>query len=91
MFAIEKDARQDPTFPDIFTKQFKEICSRNKNGMTIPYIEMFEKSKNLPLKKICVGPHRDKELRAKSLRIFLKSIDMENIEVYCSNIPFVGF
>ena len=68
----------------------------------IPYIELFDKdlpdkggkrdrSKNtiLPIKKIIVGPHKDKEARAARLRVQL-AIMGRDIPVTISETPFVG-
>lgn len=76
---------------------------RKKNGEQVPYIELFDKNKQdkngkkdisentpLPIKKIIVGPHNDKEMRAAWLRIKLDSISRDDIEVTVSQIPFVG-
>jgi hypothetical protein len=66
----------------------KEIKSRLKNGNRIPYIELFRSiDAGLPIKKIIIGPHPEKESRAKELR---KKIAKKNIEVTCSDIPYVG-
>jgi hypothetical protein len=71
-------------------KEFQEIKTRSSSGILVPYIELFEKSKNLPIKAICVGPHREKELRAKSIRTYLDSLGLTNVEVFCSEIPYIG-
>jgi hypothetical protein len=73
----------------------KECLFRNKNGISVPYIEFFrpynkflliEKIKPLPIKKIIVGPHKDKELRVSYLQIILRDTD---IEVAVSDIPYI--
>lgn len=62
-------------------REYREI-----NGERIPYIELFGSlGKDLPIKKIIVGPHREKERRAAALRTMLRNV---NIEVTCSNIPY---
>ncbi|WAC49363.1 hypothetical protein OVA03_05495 [Asticcacaulis sp. SL142] len=65
----------------------------------IPYIPLFESGDTLkleelsrdnitlPIKRIIVGPHKDKHLRAASLKTILRHTD---IEVTVSDIPFVG-
>jgi hypothetical protein len=60
----------------------KERKFRKQNGQYIPYIEM-----DLPIEKIIVGPHKDQKRRATALRILLSKTD---IEIYCSEIPYVG-
>jgi hypothetical protein len=66
------------------------IKIRNKGGTIVPYIELFEKPKTLPIKGICIGPHHDKELRAKSIKAYLDNAGLVNIEVFCSGIPYIG-
>jgi len=71
-------------------KLSKEIKVRNRNGTLVPYIELFKSKDNLPIKAICVGPHPDKEARAKSLRAYLDTMELNNIEIFCSYTPYIG-
>ncbi len=69
-------------------KPEKERKFRNKNGQIAAYIEIFNsKNTELPIERIIVGPHKEKEARAASLRVMLKNT---KIEITCSEIPFVG-
>lgn len=69
-------------------KPEKERKFRNKNGQHIPYIELFcSIDIDLPIEKIIVGPHKEKETRAAALRVILRKT---NIEITCSDIPYVG-
>jgi hypothetical protein len=86
---------QLPLKVDNHLKKEKERLFRNKNGVETPYIELFrsykkffqvEEAKSLPIEKIIVGPHKDKELRAANLRVILRNTD---IEVAVSDIPYV--
>jgi hypothetical protein len=64
----------------------KERNFRQKNGQLVPYIELFNSSDiELPIERIIVGPHREKEPRATALRVMLRNT---KIEVTCSDIPF---
>ncbi len=45
------------------------------------------KEQPLPIERIIVGPHKEKESRAAALRVFLRNT---NIEISVSDIPFVG-
>lgn len=66
----------------------KERKFRKKEGEYIPYIEFFNSIDiELPIEKIIVGPHKEKETRAVALSSMLRNT---NIEITCSNIPFVG-
>lgn len=71
-------------------RSFKRIMTRDYNGTVVPYINLFEKSKTLPIKRICIGPNQNKELRKKSLETFLGTINLEHIEVIFSDIPYIG-
>lgn len=70
------------------SKPEKERKFRTKNGRQMPYIELFRSLGNpLPIEKIIVGPHKDKEARAAALRVNLRDTD---IEVAVSEIPYIG-
>lgn len=69
-------------------KPEKEIKFRITNGKRIPYIELFNSSDiELPIEKIIVGPHMEKDARVAVLR---EKLDSANIEITCSDIPFVS-
>ncbi len=85
-----KEWLNSPYYEEDKNKSFKEIKTRNNRGTLVPYIELFNSSGNLPIKRICVGPHRDKELRAESIKTYLRSEGLTNIEVFCSDIPYIG-
>jgi hypothetical protein len=83
----------DRYFQEIFgdehcnSKPEKERKFRDKNGRSIPYIELFRSLDSpLPIEKIIVGPHKDKDSRAAALRIMLRNTD---IEVTVSEIPYI--
>jgi len=85
-----KDAQHNKNFVEDKNKDFKIIMTTNKKGVLVPYIRLFEKSKNLPIKGICIGPHRDKKLKLESVKTYLRNLGLSNIEVFCSEIPYVG-
>ncbi len=69
-------------------KPEKKRKFRQNNDQRIPYIELFDSNDiELPIEKIIVGPHKEKDVRAIALRTKLGNT---NIEVTCSDIPFVG-
>jgi len=69
-------------------KSEKERNFRNKKGQHIPYIELFNSIDiGLPIERIIVGPHKEKENRAATLRSMLRKT---KIEITCSDIPYVG-
>ena len=66
----------------------KERKFRTKNGKLIPYIELFNSTDIvLPIERIIVGPHKEKDSRASALRVMLMST---NIEITVSDIPYEG-
>ncbi len=69
-------------------KRTKKIFVRNVDDGAVPYIKLFDNENPLPIKRIIVGPHRDKLLRKKSLEMMLNS---SGIKVDYSDIPFLGF
>jgi hypothetical protein len=72
----------------ITLKPEKERKFREKNGQLVPYIELFNSSDiELPIERIIVGPHKDKEARAATLRVMLRNT---RVEISCSDIPFTG-
>ena len=72
----------------VILKPEKERKFRQKNRQRIPYIELFDSTDvKLPIEKIIVGPHTEKEARAIEIRDVLSKT---NIEIICSEIPYVG-
>lgn len=68
-------------------KPEKERKFRTKNKVLIPYIELFNSTDIvLPIEKIIVGPHKEKDSRASALRVMLRNM---NIEITISDIPYV--
>ncbi|MEZ0219113.1 MAG: DUF2971 domain-containing protein [Tardiphaga sp.] len=97
-FMEEQEVRivVSPTHDDLFekakaageidTKEKKEIRFRDTRT---PYIVLFDKpDSKLPIKRIIVGPHADKESRSEELRSYLDSRNLQ-IEVSCSETPLV--
>jgi hypothetical protein len=80
---IELAANDGVTF-----KPDKERKFREKSAGLVPYIEIFDSPDiDLPIKRIIVGPHKEKESRAATLRVMLRNT---GIEIHCSDIPFTG-
>ncbi|HME45628.1 MAG TPA: DUF2971 domain-containing protein [Syntrophorhabdales bacterium] len=67
-------------------KPEKERKFRHKNGQLVPYTELFGfADMKLPIERIIVGPHKEKEARAATLRVMLRNT---GIEITSSDIPF---
>jgi hypothetical protein len=87
-------AVQNRSHLDTLKKYGKQIVSekermfRNRNGEDVPYLEIFKGlNVDLPITRIIVGPHKEKEARAASLKTRLRHTD---IVVTVSDIPFVS-
>jgi hypothetical protein len=84
---IDREAVEWASSAGVTLKPEKERKFRQKNGHLIPYIELFNSPDiELPIEKIIVGPHKQKEGRAIKLR---EKVGNPNIEVICSEIPYV--
>lgn len=62
-------------------------------GIPVPYLELFthlsDTQSRLPIKRVIVGPHREKTLRAEAVRRLLAANNYD-VEVVCSEIPYIG-
>jgi hypothetical protein len=66
----------------------KEIKFRQRNGLLIPYIELFGGfDKSLPIKSVIVGPHPLQEEQAEAVRMFIETTKL-TIDVRLSEIPY---
>jgi hypothetical protein len=71
-------------------KPYREIHSYLRDGATVPCIHLFEgqKLKMLPIRRVIVGPHPDKNKRRKAVEILLH--DHGITEVVVSDTPYRG-
>lgn len=72
----------------------KPIKFRERGGVLIPYLELFGGAINgatgrLPIRRILVGPHVDRDKRAAALRSMVKQYGM-SVPVKVSGIPYLG-
>lgn len=72
----------------------KPIKFRQHRGLLIPYIELFAHGRNgpgdkLPIRRILVGPHADREKRATAVRALVRELGL-GISVEVSGIPYLG-
>lgn len=78
--------------PDIPEKPVKTYL---RNGMPIPYIELFAKTKEgqvphqLPIKEVIIGPHPDSGRRKTAVKQLMEA-NGYSVEVVCSEIPYIG-
>jgi len=76
-----------PKEKGITLKPEKERKFRTKNEKLIPYIELFNSTDiDLPIERIIVGPHKEKESRASVLRMMLRNT---KTEITISDIPYI--
>ena len=104
-FAEEQEVRviAIPADPDVASaaysagdaRQVPVVKSFIRGGVPVPYLELFatndkaEVPGRLPIKRVIVGPHRDKLRRANALEHLLRANGYES-EVICSEIPYIG-
>ena len=78
-----------------FTKPLKPRRFFNRDGCPVPYISLFDKrsstgqKQSLPISRIIVGPHRDKERRKHAVELLLEAHEIE-AKVSTSDIPYIG-
>lgn len=73
----------------------KEVKILSRNKKSIPYIELFNRAApestqgRLPVRRVIVGPHKNRELHAETVREFLGRQGYV-AEVVQSEIPYIG-
>ena len=87
-------AMASETVADNNSITYRPVKSYIRDGMPVPYLDLFanltDQPAQLPIKRIIVGPHRDKELRAEAVRRLLRDTGYKDVEVICSKIPYIG-
>jgi hypothetical protein len=81
-------------FSEANSKPIRPIYVRSGGGSGVPYLKLFEadgevQPVELPIQKIVIGPHREKEKRALTVRHLLNRYKRD-AEVVISGIPFVN-
>jgi len=66
------------------------IKFRNSGGTIVPYIELINQKKNLPIVEIIIGPSRNMHLRKKSVELMLNEKGYNWDIVQLSTIPYIG-
>lgn len=80
--------------PDIKSARQHLVKTTARGGATVPYVELCVREVNgvrehLPIKRIIVGPHRDKYDRKRGVQLLLKQHGL-TAEVKVSDIPYRG-
>ncbi len=86
-FKEEKEFRFAMYVSEKKRTDFKDKVKTRSGG--IPYIKLIKNTDNkLPIKRIIVGPNKDKYFRAEKLRDWLRVKGFDNLEVTVSDIPY---
>ena len=80
--------------PELQSIRQHPINSRIREGTTVPFVELCVREasgvrQHLPIKRIIVGPHRDKNDRERAVKLLLKQHGL-NVKVSVSDIPYRG-
>lgn len=80
--------------PDLQSVRQHPVRTRIREGTTVPYVELCVRKENgvrqhLPIKRIIVGPHRDKDDRKRAVQLLLKQHGLI-ADVSVSDIPYRG-
>ena len=81
------------SIPD--AKPLKPVKSFIRDGCPVPYIELFKGGRvespehKLPIVRVIVGPHKDKELRREATELLLQAHGID-ADVLVSEIPYIG-
>lgn len=71
----------------------KPVHFRERDGLLIPYIKLFDRdpgpNEKLPVMKVIVGPHPEREKRGRSIELLLKEVGIK-APVVVSEIPYLG-
>jgi hypothetical protein len=73
----------------------KQIRFRSQDGVLVPFIRLFGQDEHgydlgkLPIKRIIVGPHPDRDRRQKAVQMLLQQHKVD-AEVTVSKIPYRG-
>lgn len=75
------------------TRPVRPVHHHPRNGVLVPYIRLFEGitsplDKKLPIKAVIIGPHPDREKRARAVDLLLKQYGID-AEVWASDIPYL--
>lgn len=99
-FREEREVRLVVTFPNPAKQAELDSCSghkkpevyhHNRRGVPVPSIHLFEglELTDLPIKRIVIGPHREKHGRFAAVRSLLDTNGFHETAITVSKIPFV--
>jgi len=72
----------------------KQVHFITRNGVPVPFIKLFESAAGepctrLPIKKVIVGPHKEKHARQSAVKLLLEKHNID-ADVVISDIPYIG-
>ena len=99
-FREEREVRLAVTFPDPIRHSTAERIDAHRRpavhhacrrGNTVPYVRLFEAQglASLPVKRIVIGPHREKIGRQVAVESLLHASGFSSTDVVVSKIPYV--
>lgn len=92
-FREEREFRMAFVRPDLAIHDSEKAARANplcfRPGSLKPYIALFEKKMGLPIQRIIVGPHPEKEKRKAAVEALLRQNNIK-AEVITSSIPYLG-
>jgi len=80
--------------PELQSVRQHPVKTTVREGATVPFVELCVQEvsgvrQHLPIKRIIIGPHRDKDDRKRAVKLLLKQYDL-NADVSVSEIPYRG-
>ena len=87
----EPSSEMGQDFSNKSGKPYRKVSSYLRDGMVVPCIHLFEDQKlnALPIRRVIVGPHPEKQERKKAVEILLRNHGID-AEVLVSDTPFRG-
>lgn len=91
IFVSEPSVKVGPAPSNNSGKAYRIAHSYLRNGATVPCIHLFEDQelKALPIRRVIVGPHPEKQERKKSVEVLLRNHGID-AEVSVTDTPFHG-
>ena len=83
-----EEIKRSEAAEELADRRVKEIKYKDRNGVNVPYIELFEsvEKDSLPITKIIIGPGREQQASETKLRTI---IGRRDVEIHCSETPYV--
>jgi hypothetical protein len=84
------------SLPETRSMRQHPVKTRIRMGEAVPYVELLARDVNglrqrLPINRIIVGPHRDKNGRKRAVQLLLKQHGLNPEMVTVSDIPYRGW